>query len=105
MHKNSNIPLYIYVFVDDVLLLYIIFSKLADMLSCTVLDEILVRVIFGEIVQNTFWRIKYWRIPHACIHIPVQGYYWWMKYWRFDSKIANRQSLFLANISSYTVHA
>ena len=64
----------------------------------------LARVIFGEIVQHTFWRIKYWRISHACIHIPLQEYYWWTKYWRFYSKIANRQSLLLTNISSYTVN-
>ena len=31
-------------------------------------------------------------------------YYWWIKYWRFYDKIANRQSLLLANISSYTVY-
>ena len=30
-------------------------------------------------------------------------YYWWIKYWRFSLEIANRQSLLLANISSYTV--
>ena len=30
-------------------------------------------------------------------------YYWWIKYWRFSNKIANCQSLLLANISSYTV--
>ena len=40
----------------------------------TVQDEILARVIFVEIVQNTFWQIKYWRILHACIHIPMQEY-------------------------------
>ena len=34
----------------------------------------------------------------------MQEYYWWIKYWRFYSKIANRQSLLLANISSYTVY-
>ena len=31
-------------------------------------------------------------------------YYWWIKYWRFSLEIANRQSLLLANISSYTVY-
>ena len=29
-------------------------------------------------MQNTFWRIKYWRISHACICIPMQEYYWWI---------------------------
>ena len=31
-------------------------------------------------------------------------YYWWIKYWQFLLQIANRQSLLLANISSYTVY-
>ena len=33
----------------------------------------------------------------------VRIIYWWIKYWRFYLEIANRQSLLLANISSYTV--
>ena len=36
--------------------------------------------------------------------MPLQEYYWWIKYWQFYLKIANRQSLLLANISSYTVY-
>ena len=46
----------------------------------TVQDEILARVIFGEIVQSTFWWIKYWQISHTCIHTPMQEYYWQIKY-------------------------
>ena len=29
-------------------------------------------------------------------------YYWWIKHWQFSNKIANRQSLLLTNISSYS---
>ena len=36
--------------------------------------------------------------------IQLRNYYWWIKCWRFRLIIANRQSLLLANISSYTVH-
>ena len=35
--------------------------------------------------------------------MPLQEYYWWIKYWQFYAKIANCQSLLLANISFYTV--
>ena len=50
-----------------------------------------IRRIIGEskFWQNsakTFWRIKYWRISHSCIHIPMQEYYWWIKYWQFYPK-------------------
>ena len=73
-----------------------------DIQTDTVYDKLLARVSFGEMVQKTFWCTKYWRISHACIHIPMQEYYWWIKYWRFYPEIANRQNLLLATISSYT---
>ena len=34
----------------------------------------------------------------------VRNYFWWIKYWRMTLKIANRQSLLLANILSCTVY-
>ena len=35
--------------------------------------------------------------------IELRNYYWWIKCWRFCPIIANRQSLLLANILSYTL--
>ena len=58
--------------------------------SITVQDEILARVIFGEIVLKTFWRINYWGISHAYIRVPMQEYHWWIKYWQ---KISNHQNV------------
>ena len=54
------------------------------------------RVIFGKINIGDSDEMLY-NMTH--IH-----YYWWIKYWRFSNKIANHQSLLLANISPYTVY-
>ena len=48
--------------------------RIAAIICHTVYDELLATVNFGEIVQKTFWRIKYWRMSHTWIHIPMQEY-------------------------------
>ena len=67
-------------------------------------DELLARVNFGEIVQKTFWWIKYWRISHTWMHIRMYLCKNITGGVRFYPKIANRQNLLIANILSYMVY-
>ena len=47
-------------------------NKQVVKLSCYVnilYDELLVRVMLGEVVQKSVLADKYWRISHACLHM------------------------------------
>ena len=54
-------------------------------------------------IEKHFGKINIGDLDKMQYNMTHVHYYWWIKYWRIFGKIANRQSLLLANISSYTV--
>ena len=59
-----------------------------------------------NIGESNIWRnsAKHVLANITCMHTYSYLYKNIIKYWQFYSKIANRQSLLLTNISSYTVY-